>query len=101
MHNRAHLLSLEQRRQKQLLHLMFIHKQRHNDARVYERQTRAAGTYTFTRERYNCVRYKNSPYYKGALLWDNLPIHVRTCETLLDFKKRLNSIFKTYDSKIS
>ena len=46
MHNRANLLSLEQRRQKQLLHLMFIHQQRHNVARIYQRQTRAAGNFS-------------------------------------------------------
>ena len=66
MHSRAKLLSLEQRRQKQLLQLMFIHKHRHHVARIYHRETRAAGIFTFV--------YRNSLYYKGALLWDNLQI---------------------------
>ena len=52
MHSRAGLLSLEQRRQKQLLCLMFIHKQRHNVVRVHGRNTRAAQIFSFTRERY-------------------------------------------------
>ena len=43
MHRRANLLSLEQRRQKQLLSLLFIYKNRHaNVLRVHGRNTRAA-----------------------------------------------------------
>ena len=77
MHTRANLLSLEQQRQKQLLQLMFIHKYRHNVARIFPRRTRAAGVYSFVREQYNCIKYRNSPYYKGSLLWDGPTINVR------------------------
>ena len=49
MHNHANLLSLEQRRQKQLLCLMFIFKARHyNVRRIHLRSTRAANVYSFT-----------------------------------------------------
>ena len=49
MHRRAKLLSLEQRRQKQLLNLMFIYKLRHEDVRrIHIRHTRAANVYSFT-----------------------------------------------------
>ena len=92
MHTRANLLSLEQQRQKQLLHLTFIHKHRHNVARISSRRTRAAGVYTFVWERYSCIKYRNSPYYKGSLLWDDLPIAFRSCRTLLEFKKCLSRI---------
>ena len=69
MHTRAGLLSLEQRRQKQLLCFMFIHKYRHSIARVHGRNTRATQQFSFVRERYNCIKYKTSRYYlKGALL---------------------------------
>ena len=83
MHTRASLLSLEQRRQKQLLCLMYIHKHRFNVAQVHEYLTRADQVFTFARKRYNCVKYKNSPYYKGALLWDNLPVIVRNSIKIL------------------
>ena len=54
MHHMANLLSLEQRRQKQLLCLMFIYKHRHENAcRVHARNTRAANVYSFTHERYS------------------------------------------------
>ena len=42
MHRRSNLLSLEQRRQKQLLCLMFIYKCRHDNVWLYDRNTRAA-----------------------------------------------------------
>ena len=77
IHTTARLLSLEQRSKKQLLCLMFIHKKRHDVAHVHRRRTRAAQNLSFVRERYNCLKYKNSPYYKGALLWDSLRILVR------------------------
>ena len=66
MHNHANLLSLEQRRQKQLLCLMFIFKARHyNVRRIHLRSTRAANVYSFTIDQYNKIKYKNSLYYKG------------------------------------
>ena len=98
MHNTAGLLSLEQRRPKQVLCLMFIHKQRFTVARIHQRITRAAGVFSFVRERYNCTKYKNSPYYKGAILWDGLPVHVRNCTSLLEFKKYLKVIYRKYNS---
>ena len=86
MHRRARLLSLEQRRQKQLLCLMFIYKTRHASIRrVHGRNTRAANVYSFTRERCQNVKYKNSPFYKGALLWDTLPRHMKQYMSLLEF----------------
>ena len=90
MHTRSNLLSLEQRRKKQLLSLMFIHKHRHyNVAHVHVCRTRAAQVFSFVRERYDCVKYKNSPHYKGALLWDDLPAITKNSTTLLEFKRYL------------
>ena len=101
MHRRANLLSLEQRRKKQLLSLMFAYKQRHNVARVHARRTRAADVFSFTRERYNCIKYKNSPYYKGSLLWDGLPVEARNSMTLLEFKGHLKNIYRDYDDTLT
>ena len=101
MHARAGLLSLEQRRQKQLLCLMFIHKQRHNVARVHGRMTRAAQIFSFVRERYNCIKYKNSSYYKGALLWDSLPIITRNSNSLLEFKRHLKISYRNFNNHIA
>ena len=101
MHRRANLLSLEQRRQIQVLCLMFIFKDRHVDARrVFHRRTRAAGVYNFVCERYNCVKYRSSPYYKGSLLWDNLSPEMKGCQ-MLEFKKGLRKEYPTYSPIIT
>ena len=71
---------------------MFIYKQRRDVARVYARNTKAARLFTFVRERYNCIKYKNSPYYKGAILWDDLLVIVRNSTNLLEFKKSLKTV---------
>ena len=57
MHTRVSLLSLEQRRQKQLLCLMYIHKHRFNVARVDGHLTRADQVFTFARERYSLYNF--------------------------------------------
>ena len=101
MHQSAKLLSLEQRRQKQLLCLMFIYKARHSNVRrTHNRNTRAANVFSFTRERYHNVKYRNSPFYKGALLWDTLPLHMKQCMSLLEFKKPLKDIYTRYNDRI-
>ena len=98
MHLQANIISLEQRRRKQLLNLMFIYKDRHNDVRrIHERNTRAANVYSFVRERYNNVKYKNSPYYKGSLIWDTLPNDVKRSSSIAEFRKALSRIYVRYD----
>ena len=69
--------------------------------RIYNQRTRAAEVYSFVRERYKNVKYKNSPYYKGSLLWDSLPVNIRNNTTLLEFKKNLNTIYKEYNDVIT
>ena len=101
MHLQANLLSLEQRRRRQLMYLMFIYKNRHdNIGRIYPRNTRGANVFSFVRERYNNMKYKNSPYYKGSLIWDELPHDVRRAEILVDFKKLLSKHYVRYDQNI-
>ena len=100
MHDRAKLLSLDQRRQKQVLSLLFIYKSRHeNVRRVYARNTRAANVYTFARERFHNIKYKNSSYYKGSLLWDTLPVMTRNCLNVKDYLNSLKRIYSKYNDK--
>ena len=96
LHNEAKLLSLEQRRNIQLLSLMYSHKDNLDVRRVPNRDTRAAIRYKFYTERYNNIKYKNSPYYKGAALWDMLPLATIECESIFELKKCLRAGFKTY-----
>ena len=121
MHRRAKLLSLDQQRQKQLLNLMFIYKLRHLDIqrihgrnaraanvfrhvdiqRIHGRNARAANVFSFTRERYHNNKYKNSPFYKGAVLWDKLPLCVRQCVTHPASKMALNRVYNEYNEIMS
>ena len=85
MHRKAKLLSLEQRRQMQLLNLMFTYQTRHRNVR----RIHGRNVFSFTCERYHNNKYKNVPFYKGALLWDTLPLDARQCVRLSVFKNLL------------
>ena len=103
MHRRAKLLSLDQRRQKQLLNPMFIYKLRHVDIqRIHGRNTRAANVFSFTREGYHNNKYKNSLFYKvHAVQWDKLPLSVRQCVTHPASKMALNRVYNEYNEIMS
>ena len=55
---------------------MFIHKDNVDNLRIAERNTRAAQRNQFHVERYNNIKYKNSPFYKGLELCKLLPIDI-------------------------
>ena len=61
---------------------------------MHARNTTGENVYSFVRERYNNVKYKNSPYYKGSLLWDSLPVDARS-ESLLEFKKKFSKVIQS------
>ena len=96
MHRKSNLLSLEQRRTLQLLNLMYLHKHDPRNTQVLPRHTRAADRMQFKVERYNNLKYKHSPYYKGAELWKVLPRDIVDCDSLFQFKKSLKNRHKTY-----
>ena len=76
---------------------MFLYKSSNDDIRrIHARNTWAANVFSFIRVRYN-VKNKNRPYYEGSLLWDTLPIGIRSSENILDFKKGLSRIYQRYD----
>ena len=98
LHAEANLLSLDQRRIIQLLMLMFNHKIRHNVRRGAPRATRNADRFTFYTERYNNLKYKNSPYYKGSELWNTLPIATINCDNIFEFKSSLRKIYRKFEN---
>ena len=94
IHSRANLLSLEQRRCIQLLSLLFVHGQTHNNVfEIPARNTRAADVCKFKTEIYKNSKYKNSPYYKGAKLWDTMPRQVKDSTTLFELKQHLKILY--------
>ena len=95
MHIKANLLSLTQRRCVQLLGLMYNHSKNPEHLRVYIRNTREADHIVFRVERYENMKYKNSPYYVGSELWSDLPLDVVHSPTLQQFKLALKKLYKT------
>ena len=96
MHQKAHLLSLDQRRVFQLMGLMFLHRKNPRNIRIPARNTRGANRDQFVVERYNNLKYKNSPFYKGSELWQHLPLDIVTSDSIFSFKKCLKNRYKTY-----
>ena len=43
------------------------------------------------------TKYKNSPYFKGSVLWDTLPADVISIPTLGEFKARIRRIFSPFN----
>ena len=98
MHNRSHLLSLEQRRIIQLLCLMYIHRRDPANLKIPVRNTREADRDIFKVERYKNCKYKNSPYYKGADIWKSLPLDISDSDCMFQFKKGIKRIYKKYNN---
>ena len=101
MHRRSNLLSLDQRRTLQLLNLMYLHKANCSYIVIPPRNTRAADRDNFVVERYNNLKYKNSPYYKGANLWSLLPIDIARSQSIFEFKKNLKNRYTMYVDTLS
>ena len=100
LHSQAKLLSLDQRRQIQLLTLMYIHKQNVNPFRVNARHTRGADRYRFHTERCNNSKYRNSPYYRRSNVWDLLLKSTIDSDTLFEFKMIVKKVeINTYVSQ--
>ena len=70
LHNKAKLLSLNQRRQKQLLILMYIYSKEDNVQLIPARNTHNANKFVFKTETKIGTKYENSPFYKGTKLWN-------------------------------
>ena len=91
------MLSLEQRGCIQLLSLLFKHGQ--NNPNVFEilaRNTRAADIRKYRTEINKNSKYKNSPYYKAAKLWDTLPWQIKDSETIEELKQHLKILYPCF-----
>ena len=97
MHREANLVSLEQRRQIQILCLMYIYRVFANVERAFARNTRQGRRFNFRLDNYQSGKYKNSPYFKGTILWDRLPDDMITITTLLEFKRRIKPLFSPFN----
>ena len=64
-----------------------------NVERVFARNTRQGNRYNFRVENYQGGKYQSSPYFKGTVLCDGLPIDTITSLTIGEFKLKLRRIY--------
>ena len=96
LHKEAKILSLSQRREKQLLTLMYKLSRKGNLRKVTDRPTRQQEKYVFKTDTKIGKKYEKSPYYQGTLLWDKLPKETQFAENIFEFKKRIIPLYKEY-----
>ena len=85
LHKEAKILSLCQRREKQLLTLMYKISQKGILRKITDRATRQQKKYVFITDTKIGKKYERSPYYQGTLLWDKLPKETQFAETIFEF----------------
>ena len=95
LHKKAKLLSLEQRRQKQLLTLMYIYSQLDDVQHVGVRHTRMANKFVFKTANRIGNKYENSTFHRGTKLWNNLTRDVQWI-----FKSNIAKLYKVYNSRV-
>ena len=67
-----------------------------NNLKIPVRNTREADRPQFRIERYQNMKYKNSPFYKGVDLWKELPLDIINSDSIFQFKKKLKHRYTTY-----
>ena len=96
IHDSIHLLSLEQRGQKQLLNIMFIQARKGRSREIINVNTRRQQKYVFKLESKMGGKYQKSPYFLGTRLWDNIDKESQELPCKFAFKKKIDSLYKKY-----
>ena len=96
LHGKCKLLSLEQRRRKQLLGLMFILSKDKDFLHIPGRLTRNANKVVFKVPTKISPTYERSPYYVGTLLWNELPLATQESNCTFEFKKIIGRMNRKY-----
>ena len=96
LHAKCKILSLEQRRRKQLLRLMFNLSKDKEFLKVPNRVTRGAGRVTFKDPAKIFPSYECSPFYVGTKLWDELTTSVQESVDIFAFKKEIDKLYRVY-----
>ena len=97
LHKKSNLLSLEQRMHKQLLWLMYKMSLDPNNRKVSVRNLRSNDMYIFKTDNKIGTKYQHSPYYRGTLLWNDLPKDVQFSDTVHEFKKLVKRRYRKYE----
>ena len=70
---------------------MYIYRKFCNVERNFARNTRQGRR--FRVDNYQSTKHKNSPYFKGAILWDLLPDEMINLPSLSEFKRDIKNRF--------
>ena len=93
LHSLANLLTLEQRREKQLLCLMYDISRKEEYIKPNLIRTRQAAKVTLVSEIVRCGIYAKSPYIVGCALWNELDVNVQKLDQKVVYKSRLRYLY--------
>ena len=94
LHEVATINRLETRRHIQLCMIMFNLAKTNQFRKEGNRNTRANDSYVFSVDMVQLCLYSGSPYYKGAKLWNDLPMDIRAIDDKNTFNRRIQLHFQ-------
>ena len=96
LHAKCKLISLEQRRSKQLLRLIYLLSKGEKFLHMPGRLTRNANKIIFKVPTRITPLYGCSPYYMGTMLWNALPQATQESNSKFEFKRVIDRTNRTY-----
>ena len=93
LHQRANLLTLSQRREKQLLGIMYDISRKEEFVKSNLVCTRQAAKIVLISEVAQYSIYVRSPYIVGSSLWNNLDANVQKIENKNEYKLRIKDLY--------
>ena len=79
---------------------MYVYKDFANVERIFARNIRQGNRFNFKTENYQSSKYRSSPYFKGSVTWDDLPVDVIRAQTLNEFMVKLRGIFSPFNDML-
>ena len=97
IHDSINLLILEQRRQKQLLSIMFNQARKGRSRQKTNVNTRRQTKYVFKVETKMGGKYQKSHFFLGTRLWDTIDKESQDLLCRYAFKKKIDSLYNKYN----
>ena len=91
LYHKYNLETLKNRRQKNLLKIMFNESKKDSNIDIYrpELVLRSRKNVKLNHKFTRLTKIQQSPYYRGLQLWDKLPKELQSIETKHEFKNRI------------
>ena len=96
LHEEANIQSLEQRRQFQILKLLFGCSKNKSYLKTTVNRTRAESKIVFNIPDKCTTKYLNSPFYKGSQIWNSLPEPIQRSVNIDIFTKHIRPMYSKY-----